>query len=104
MRPAMTPMSWVMSTTAIDELPQLVDEVEDLGLDRDVQRGGRLVGDEQLGLADQGHGDHDALAQSPGEFEGVLVDPLGRLRHLHHPEHLEGPLLGLSRETLWWRR
>ena len=40
---------------------QVVQEVEDFGLDGDVQRGGRFIGDEQVGFVDERHGDHDAL-------------------------------------------
>ncbi len=47
----------------VKALAQLVDEVEDLGLDGDVQGRRWLVGDQQFGLAGQGHGDHHALAQ-----------------------------------------
>ncbi len=39
-------------------------EFEDLGLDGDVQRRGRLIGDQEPGLAGEGHGDHDALAHA----------------------------------------
>ena len=89
-------MSWVIKQDAhLELLAQGVDDVEDLGLDRDVERRRRLVGDQQLGLADESHGDDDALAQSPGQLEGVLVEPLGRSRHLDHLEHLEGAALGL---------
>ena len=76
-RPAMTPMSWVMRTTAIFSLlAQVVDEVEDLGLDGDVEGGGGLVGDEQLGLAGQRHGDHDPLAEAARELVGIGVEAL----------------------------
>ena len=40
---------------------QVAHQVEDLGLDRHVERGRRLVGDEQLRLAGERHRDHDAL-------------------------------------------
>ena len=43
---------------------ELPDEVEDLRLDGHVERGGRLVGDQQRGAVDQGHRDHDALAHA----------------------------------------
>ena len=76
--------------------PEVVDEVEDLGLDGHVERGGRLVGDEQLGLAGQGHGDHDPLAQAPRELVGVVVQALGGPGHVHQGEHLEGPVPGLG--------
>ncbi len=37
-------------------------QVEDLRLDGDVEGGGGLVGDQQVGLVGEGHGDHHALA------------------------------------------
>ena len=40
---------------------QVAHQVEDLGLDRHVERGRRLVGDEQLGLAGERHRDHHPL-------------------------------------------
>ena len=42
-------------------LLQLQDEVEDLRPHRDIQRGGGFVGQQQFGLARQGHGNHGAL-------------------------------------------
>jgi len=43
---------------------ELAQEVEDLRLDRDIERGRRLVGDQQLRLTGQRHRDHCALAHS----------------------------------------
>jgi hypothetical protein len=44
-------MSWVTSITAVPVLPaQALEQRDDLRLDRDVERGGGLVGDDQLGL------------------------------------------------------
>ena len=58
---------------------QAAQQIENLCLNGHVESGGRLVGDQQRGMADQGHGDHDALAQAAGELVGVLVDAaLGR--------------------------
>ncbi len=42
-------------------LLQPAEQLEDLALDRHVERGGRLVGDQQLGLAGERHRDHHAL-------------------------------------------
>ena len=70
-------------------LPQAVDQVEDLGLDRDVQRGGRLVGDQQLRLAGQRHGDHHPLAHAAGELVRVVVEPLRGPRDADQPQHLD---------------
>ena len=41
-------------------------QIEDLGLHGDVERGRRLVGDEQRGPAGEGDGDDDALAHAAG--------------------------------------
>ena len=46
---------------------------EDLGLDRDIQRGGGLVGDEQAGTAGEGHGDHGALLHAAAELVRVIM-------------------------------
>ena len=52
-----------------DRQPVLVldlpDQIDDLRLDGHVEGRGRFVGDEQLGLARQGHGDHGPLAHAP---------------------------------------
>ena len=41
---------------------ELLEQVQDLGLDRHVERGDRLVADDEVGLDDEGPGDPDALA------------------------------------------
>ena len=57
---------------------QVADQFEDLRLRRDVERGGRFVGDQHGGLERQRHGDHRALALAAGELMGVGAnDPLG---------------------------
>ena len=59
---------------------QVEDEVEDLRLNGDVQRSGRLVGDQHLGIAGERHGDHGALAHAAGELVRIFLRPLFRLR------------------------
>ena len=54
----------------------LGEEVEDLRLDRHVERGGRLVGDDQLRLAQERHGDHHALAKPARELVRKLRQAL----------------------------
>ena len=44
---------------------QVGEKVEDLGLHGDVERGRRLVGDQELRVVGDRHGDHDALTLSP---------------------------------------
>ena len=52
---------------------QLAHQVEDLRLDGHIQRGGGLVGDQDLWIARQRHGDHDALAHAAGELVRIGV-------------------------------
>ena len=47
---------------------QRADQLEDLGLDGHVERGRRLVGDQQLRVARERHRDHHALAHAAGEL------------------------------------
>lgn len=44
------------------------DEVEDLRLNGNVQRGRRLVGDQDLGAEREGHRDHDPLQHATGQL------------------------------------
>ena len=44
--------------------------VEDLGLHSDIQRGGGLVADQQIGIVGDRDGDDDALALATGQFMG----------------------------------
>ena len=52
---------------------QVLQQVEDLGLDRDVQRRDRLVADQQVGPQRQRPGDADALALAAGEAVRVAL-------------------------------
>ena len=62
---ATTPRSWVMRMIALPvSCCRLCISVQDLRLDRDVQRGGGLVGDQQARLTGQRHRDHRALAHA----------------------------------------
>ncbi len=51
---------------------QLLHQLEDLRLDRHVERRRRLVGDDQLGVAGQCDRDHDALAHAARELMRIL--------------------------------
>ena len=76
---------------------QVLQQVEDLRLDGDVERGGRLVGDQQRGLAAKRHGDHHALAHAARQAVRIVVDPLGGGRNAHQLEHLDGAFPGRLR-------
>ena len=69
---------------------ELRQQLEDLGLDGDVEGGGGLVRDEHLRTERDGHGDEHPLAHAPGELMGVSIDPLARVRDVHPLEQLDG--------------
>ena len=78
---------------------QFGEQVKDLGLDGDVERGGGLVGDEQLRAVDDGHGDHHALAHAAGKLVRIVAGAAvgfgdGDIRH-----GLNGKLCGLALGT-----
>ncbi len=52
----------------MEGLLQVAQQSEDLRLDGHVQGGGRLVGDQQAGVAGKRHGDHHALLHAAGEL------------------------------------
>ena len=62
---------------------------QDLRLDRDVERGGRLVGDQQVGLVGERHGDHHALALAAGELVRIGVEALLGLLQPDQVQQLE---------------
>ena len=61
-------------------LGEPLQQLEDLRLDGDVERGGRLVGDDEVGLRHQRHGDHQALALAAGELVRQLGEAPARDR------------------------
>ncbi len=70
--------------------PKAVEHLQDLRLHRDVERGRRLVGDENLGLAREGDGDHHPLAHPAAELVGVGVESRGGIGDAHLLQQTEG--------------
>jgi hypothetical protein len=96
----MTPMSWVTSTMPEPRLAhQLGHQVENLGLHRHVQRGGRLVGDQQARPAGHGPGDHHPLAHAAAQFVRILAHPPGELRECAPAPASRGPAWPPPRPT-----
>ena len=62
-------------------LLELGEQLEDLALDGHVERGRRLVGDQQLGLAGERHRDHHALLLAARELVRIRGEPPLRLGH-----------------------
>jgi hypothetical protein len=70
-------------------LLEFFEELEDLRLHGDVEGGGGLVGEEELGLAGECDGDHDALAHAAGELVRVVVEACARVVDSDAGEGLE---------------
>ena len=71
---------------------QLLEQLEDLRLGGDVERGGGLIGDDQRRLQRQRHGDHHALALAAGQLVRVAGQNALGLRQAHVAEHLDHAL------------
>ena len=68
---------------------QILQQVQDLGLDGHVQRGHRLVADDELGLQGQRPGDAHPLAAAAVQLVGIGVEqPGGEAHHVHQPGNL----------------
>ena len=65
---------------------EVLEQVEDLGLDRDIQGADRLVREDELGTGGECASDRDALALAAGQLARPPVPD--RLRQAHAVEHL----------------
>ena len=54
-------------------------QIHDLGLDGDVERGGRFVGDEDVRPTGKRHGDHRPLLHPAAQLVRVIPHPLARI-------------------------
>ena len=68
---------------------QLLQQLQQLGLDGDVDGRGGLVGDQQVRIVGERHGDHHALALPARELVRIGGEPLLRLRNADEPQQLE---------------
>jgi hypothetical protein len=75
-------------------LAEVAQQVEDLGLDRDVERRGGLVGDQYLGLPRQGARDGDPLGHAARELVGVLGVHRPRVRQADLLEQRQSDVAG----------
>ena len=78
-----------------ESLPQVGEQVEDLGLDGDVEGCRGLVGNHEVGLACKGHRNHHPLSHAAGELMRIFIEPSLGIGEPYEPEHLERPCSGL---------
>lgn len=69
---------------------QVQQQAQDLRLHGHIEGRGRLIGDQHLRVAAQGHGDHRALAHAAGKLMGIVVDPRLGIRDPHLAQHVDG--------------
>ena len=92
---ATTPMSCVIMHDRRAELVlELADQLEDLRLDRHVERRRRLVGDQEVGVARERHRDHHALAHAARELVRIVVDAHARVGDADRLEQLDRARVG----------
>ena len=83
-------MSWVIRITASPRsCCKPADQLQDLRLRGDIQRGGRFVGDQDARFGGERQRDHHPLAQSAGQFERIGIDALRRARDADHRQQLD---------------
>ena len=88
----MTPMSWVMNSIAISSrLQSSRKQPENLNLYGDIERGGRLVGDQHLWPAGQRNRDHDPLALAAGQLMRIRRQLHRGVGHAHQFEQFARP-------------
>ena len=91
-RVATTPRSWETRTIAMRRSAlQRGQQVEDLGLHRDVEPGRRLVGQQQPGRAGDGDGDRHPLAHPARQLARVAAVPALRRGDADLPEQRDRP-------------
>ena len=87
---ATTARSWVISSKAMPRSRcRSHQQLQHLRLDRDVERRRRLVGDQQLRRAGDGHRDHDPLRHAARKLVRIGVEPRGGIGDLDLPQQRE---------------
>ncbi len=59
---------------SVDRGSEFAQQMQDLRFQRHIKGGGHLVGDEQIWLGQQAHGDCNALAHAAGELKRIAVE------------------------------
>ena len=73
-----------------------MQQFKNLGLNRYIQGGGRLIGNQELWMVDQGHGNHDPLALPAGKLMRIIARAALRIGNRYLPQKLKGTLPGFG--------
>ena len=74
---------------------EFLDQVKDLFLDGHIQRRCRLIRDDQIGVARQSEGDHNALAHAAGKLVRIGFQPGAGLGDADSLQQLNRAIIGL---------
>ena len=86
------PRSWVMNSMAHAEpRADFREQRQDLRLHGDVERRGRLIGDQQIGLVGERHRDHHPLALAAGQLMRIARKPRFRFGNADLREQFQRP-------------
>ena len=75
----------------VEVILQFLNQLQDLGLNRHIQRGGGFVRNQQGRIAGQRHGNHGPLAHAARQFMGKGVHGPIRARNADPPQQVHGP-------------
>ena len=73
-------------------IAQILQKLQDVRLDRHVERRRRLVGDQHVGLVGDRHRDHDPLALAARELVRIGAEPALGIRQIDQAQQFEGAL------------
>ena len=73
-------------------LLQILDNIENLSLNCHIERGRRLVTDQNFRITGKCNRDHNTLTHTAGKFVRILSDTFFRLRDADHAQHLDSLL------------
>ena len=66
-------------------------QIQNFRLNGHIQRGRRLIRDQDIGVIRQGHRDHHALTLTAGKFMRIASHAIFRLGDFHQSQHLQRP-------------
>ena len=78
----------------IQRCPQITQQGKNLCLHGDIQRGRRLIRNQNFRLAGKGDGNHHALALPPRQLVRIIVNTRCRIGNTHRFKQLQRPLAG----------
>ena len=73
-------------------IAQAGQQIENLCLNGNVERGGRFIGDQQLRAVDDGHGNHHALPHSARKLVRIVAGPSLGIRNRNFAQGLDSPI------------